>query len=94
MEITDVNRVTSKENSRSYHSGGVWPGWMRVRMIPFWRHRILSKLSRTVRDSSVACLEEIAYNQGYINKKQLRELAKGMIATEYGRYLMDIADKK
>ena len=42
----------------------------------------------------VACLEEIAYNQGYINKKQLRELAKGMIATEYGRYLMDIADKK
>ena len=40
----------------------------------------------------VACLEEIAYRHGYISKDQLKVLANGMINTEYGKYLIDIAN--
>ena len=40
----------------------------------------------------VACIEEIAYRQGWITKEQLIELAQPMIKTEYGQYMMGIAN--
>lgn len=40
----------------------------------------------------VACLEEIAFKKGYISREALIELAHPMIKTEYGRYLIDIAN--
>ena len=36
----------------------------------------------------VACIEEIAYEQGYINKKQLKNLAKVFSNNQYGQYLL------
>ena len=39
----------------------------------------------------VACLEEIAYNQGWIGKEQLKKLAEPMLKNGYGQYLMAIA---
>lgn len=41
----------------------------------------------------IACIEEIAYRKGYINKEQLCELAKPFLKTNYGKYLMRIADE-
>lgn len=41
----------------------------------------------------VACIEEIAYRKGYINKEQLIELAQPMLKTDYGKYLMRIASE-
>lgn len=41
----------------------------------------------------VACIEEIAYRQGWITKEQLLELAQPMIKTEYGQYMMQIANE-
>ncbi|MGH7998935.1 MAG: sugar nucleotidyltransferase, partial [Brasilonema sp.] len=38
----------------------------------------------------IACIEEIAYCQGYINADQLYQLAKPLANSSYGRYLMDI----
>ncbi|MDE7089987.1 MAG: glucose-1-phosphate thymidylyltransferase RfbA [Prevotella sp.] len=40
----------------------------------------------------VACLEEIAYNYGWINRKQLKELAKPMLKNEYGQYLEQLTN--
>ncbi len=40
----------------------------------------------------ISCLEEIAYRQGLINRDQLLKLAEAMKMTEYGRYLIDIAN--
>lgn len=40
----------------------------------------------------IACIEEIAYRQGYINKEQLKELAQPLLKTDYGKYLMEIAN--
>lgn len=40
----------------------------------------------------IACLEEIAYRMGYINKDQLVELAQPMLKTDYGQYLLRVAE--
>jgi glucose-1-phosphate thymidylyltransferase len=37
----------------------------------------------------VACLEEIAYEKGWISKDQLLEMAQELSKTEYGQYLLD-----
>lgn len=41
----------------------------------------------------VACLEEIAFNMGLIDKAQLKEIGQNLIKTEYGKYLISIATK-
>ena len=41
----------------------------------------------------VACVEEIAFRLGYINKKQLKEIAESMFNSEYGKYLFKIINK-
>ena len=40
----------------------------------------------------VACLEEIAYKKGWIDKEQIKELAKPMLKNGYGQYLMQLAE--
>jgi glucose-1-phosphate thymidylyltransferase len=40
----------------------------------------------------ISCIEEIAYKRGFINKEQLIALAQPLLKTEYGQYLMDIAN--
>ena len=40
----------------------------------------------------IACIEEIAYRQGYIDAVQLRSLAEPMAKSSYGRYLMEILE--
>ena len=40
----------------------------------------------------VACLEEIAYKKGWIDKEQIKELAKSMLKNGYGQYLMQLAE--
>ncbi len=42
----------------------------------------------------VASLEEIAYRKGYINEEQLSRLALPLTKTEYGKYLLDLAENK
>ena len=37
-----------------------------------------------------ACIEEIAYNMGYISKKKMREIAYSMSSSDYGKYLLNI----
>lgn len=43
---------------------------------------------------AVACIEEIAYRKGYINREQLLQLAKPLMKTEYGNYLVQIAEER
>ena len=41
----------------------------------------------------VACIEEIAFEQGYINKEQLIELAQPLAKNQYGQYLLKLAEE-
>ena len=40
----------------------------------------------------ISCIEEIAYKRGFITREQLVNLAQKLLKTEYGRYLIDIAN--
>lgn len=42
----------------------------------------------------VACLEEIAYRKGYITREKLLELAKPLMKTDYGKYLVKISEEE
>ena len=42
----------------------------------------------------VACIEEIAFRMGYINAKELRSLAQILNKNNYGRYLLNLIEKK
>jgi glucose-1-phosphate thymidylyltransferase len=42
----------------------------------------------------VSCIEEIAFTRGYIDKAQLKKLAKPLLKNQYGEYLMKIAEER
>ena len=41
----------------------------------------------------IACPEEIAFNKGWIDRRQLKDLAYPLRKTEYGRYLLELAEE-
>jgi glucose-1-phosphate thymidylyltransferase len=92
LEITDVNRVYLEKGELNVIVFGRGMAWLDA-----GTHDSLLEASNYIEAIQkrqglyVACLEEIAYRHGYINKDQLKVLAEGMMTTEYGRYLMDIA---
>jgi glucose-1-phosphate thymidylyltransferase len=42
----------------------------------------------------VSCIEEIAYRNGWITKDKLLEIAQQMLKTDYGQYLVRIAEER
>ena len=40
----------------------------------------------------ISCIEEIAYRRGFIDKEQLKKLADPLLKTEYGKYLLEVAE--
>ncbi len=40
----------------------------------------------------ISCIEEIAYKRGFITKEQLLELAEPLMKTDYGKYLLEVAN--
>ena len=40
----------------------------------------------------ISCIEEIAYKRGFIDKEQLLKLADPLMKTDYGRYLLEVAN--
>ena len=40
----------------------------------------------------VSCIEEIAYKRGFITREQLLKLAEPLMKTEYGQYLVEVAN--
>jgi glucose-1-phosphate thymidylyltransferase len=45
-------------------------------------------------DLKIACLEEIAFHNGWIDRSQLRKLAAPLQKSGYGNYLLRVADEK
>ena len=58
------------------------------------RHLPLLKLLKRGKGLKIACIEEIAYEMGYINEDQLRKLAGPLMKSGYGKYLIDVLEKK
>ena len=95
LEITTVNQEYLKRDSlkvKSLQRGFAW--------LDTGTHDSLSEASTFIeviekrQGLKIACLEEIAYQQGWISKEQLIEDAKPMLKNAYGQYLMEIIDEK
>lgn len=93
LEITEVNNQYLKRGALKVELMGRGMAWLDT-----GNHDSLLEASNFVASVQkrqglyISCLEEIAYKQGFINREQLLALADKMKATEYGKYLFDIAD--
>lgn len=93
LEITDLNKIYLEKGNLNVETLGRGYAWLDT-----GTHESLLQAAsfvETVQDRQglkIACPEEIAYNLGYINKEELKELAKPLAKNEYGQYLLAIAD--
>ncbi len=91
LEITDVNNHYLKQKKLSVELLGRGFCWLDT-----GTHESLQQASSYVQavqerqGLKIACIEEIAYRLGYIDKNQVAELAESMIKNQYGKYLMEI----
>lgn len=94
LEITSVNNEYLKRGKLKVELFGRGMAWLDT-----GTHKGLLDASnyveavQTRQGLYIACLEEIAYRKGYIDKEQLLTLAKPLMKTDYGKYLVKIADE-
>ena len=94
-EITDLNKIYLANGNLHVEILGQGFTWLDT-----GTHESLVDATNFIKNvethqhRKVACLEEIAYLNGWITKEQLTAIAKPMINNQYGRYLMDIIEGK
>lgn len=93
LEITEVNNEYLKRERLNVKLFGRGMAWLDT-----GTHNTMLEASNFVETVQkrqglyIACLEEIAYKKGYINREQLIELANMLIKSDYGNYLLKIAE--
>lgn len=92
LEITDINRMYLERGQLRVEILGRGFSWF-----DSGTHESLLEASQYIetiekrQSLKVACLEEISYSKGYINREQLTLLAERMSKNAYGAYLMQLA---
>ncbi len=92
LEITDLNRLYLNEEQLRLQILGRGMAWLDT-----GTHESLLQASNYIatienrQGLKVACIEEIAYKKGWINRQELLDLAKPLEKNEYGQYLYKIA---
>lgn len=93
IEITDVNTVYLSKGKLQVELFGRGMAWL-----DSGTHDSLLEASQFIETIQkrqglyVACIEEIAYQQGFIDRTQLLQLAQCLDKTEYGQYLIGLAN--
>ena len=94
LEITDLNKVYMEEGTLQVELLGRGMAWLDT-----GTHTSMLQASnfveavQTTQGTYIACLEEISYRQGWISAEQVLELAKPLMKTGYGKYLVDIVEE-
>jgi glucose-1-phosphate thymidylyltransferase len=95
LEITDLNRLYLEEGRLTVKLLGRGMAWLDT-----GTHESLLQASNFIytieqrQGLKVSCLEEIAYKRGFIDKGQLLKLANELKSSQYGKYLLDLANEK
>ena len=94
LEITSVNQLYLDEQRLKVELMGRGYAWLDT-----GTHESLLEAAQFIeiiekrQGLKVACLEEIAFEQGYINKEQLIALAQPLAKNQYGQYLLRCAEE-
>ena len=94
LEITTVNQWFLNDHELLVQTLGRGFAWLDT-----GTHDSLSEASTFIeviekrQGLKVACLEGIAYRQGWISTEKMRELAQPMIQNQYGQYLLKVIDE-
>ncbi|MBN1060023.1 glucose-1-phosphate thymidylyltransferase RfbA [Clostridium botulinum] len=94
LEITDLNKVYMNEGSLKVQLLGRGMAWLDT-----GTHTSMLKASNFVeavqstQGTFIACLEEIAYRKGWITSEEVIKLAKPLMKTGYGKYLIDVVEE-
>ena len=89
LEITTINQMYLREERLTVEVMGRGYAWLDT-----GTHESLLEASTFIeiierrQGLKIACIEEIAFERGYINKEQLIELAKPLAKNQYGKYLL------
>jgi glucose-1-phosphate thymidylyltransferase len=95
LEITDLNNIYLREGSLKVNMLGRGVAWLDTGSFDTMLQA--AAFVHAVQDrqgSKIACLEEIAWMQGFINDDQLEKLAQTMLKNEYGRYLIELLEDR
>lgn len=91
LEITDLNNLYLQQGKLNVELMGRGYAWLDT-----GTHDSLLEAGQFIatiekrQGMKVACIEEIAFNQGWIDKAQLEKLAKPLMKNGYGQYLMSL----
>ena len=94
LEITTVNQEFLKAGELKVQTLGRGFAWLDT-----GTHDSLSEASTFIeviekrQGLKIACLEGIAYRQGWISEAKMRELAQPMLKNQYGQYLLQVIDE-
>jgi glucose-1-phosphate thymidylyltransferase len=94
LEITTVNQMFLEEERLTVQVMGRGYAWLDT-----GTHESLLEASKFIetierrQGLKVACIEEVAFEQGYIDKKQLIKLARPLEKNQYGQYLLRRAEE-
>ena len=94
LEITTVNQVFLKDGDLKVQVFGRGFAWLDT-----GTHDSLAEASTFVeviekrQGLKIACLEGIAYRNGWISEERMREIAQPMLKNQYGQYLLKVIDE-
>ncbi|MFN6943782.1 MAG: glucose-1-phosphate thymidylyltransferase RfbA, partial [Cytophagaceae bacterium] len=95
LEITDVNKVYLQNGSLKVGILNRGDAWLDTGT--FASLMQASNYVQTIEERQglkIGCIEEVAYQMGFINEGQLRRLAEPLMKSGYGKYLINLIEHK
>lgn len=91
LEITDVNKVYLEKKKLKVEILGRGFAWLDTGTTDsLLKAAEFVSTVQNLEGMQIACLEEIAYKKGWINKKDIEESANRLRNTDYGKYLLNL----